>query len=293
MAWAARVYGKGRIDRAGRKLASEEVPAADGEFVDYVDRLIQREEDVRIVDNWRACHAYPLQVVKMTLLNRAKKIDPDALIAQRLKRRPSINIKLRDNPNMKLSQMHDIGGCRAVLSMSDRFMSWLRSTRISMPRVRKIVPTGTVQTTLIILLVLNQMVTEAFIWCSVSRAPAMNGPSTTDRELKYKLDRGSNMLGPLPLKLLNCSLDRLSSRGSKNASDDWLQFFALTSSAFAIRERSAASPRKSLPIVMRSWRNYAILCTVPILCRVSVIGMILCTCSKRGKSRSIFLCAHS
>jgi hypothetical protein len=77
---------------------------------------LDRWEEIAVVDNWRSCHAYPLQVIKMTLLRRAKKIDPDALIAQRLKRRPSIEIKLRDNPAMQLSQMQDLGGCRAVLS---------------------------------------------------------------------------------------------------------------------------------------------------------------------------------
>ncbi len=39
MAWAARIHSKGRIDRAGRALISPETPAAEGEFVDYVDRL--------------------------------------------------------------------------------------------------------------------------------------------------------------------------------------------------------------------------------------------------------------
>jgi hypothetical protein len=51
----------------------------------------------------------------MTLLRRAKNVNRSALIAQRLKRLPSIAIKLRDNPTMKLSQMQDIGGCRAVM----------------------------------------------------------------------------------------------------------------------------------------------------------------------------------
>ena len=68
-----------------------------------------------IVDNWRACHAYPLQVIKMTLRRRAMSINKHALIAQRLKRLPSIEIKLLQNENMKLSQVQDIGGCRAVL----------------------------------------------------------------------------------------------------------------------------------------------------------------------------------
>src|SRR5262245_47079255 len=103
MPWVERAYSKGRIDRSGQALIT---------LSKWDDA---RDEAIKVVDNWRSCHAYPLQIIKMTLLNRAKKIDGDALIAQRLKRRPSIEIKLRDNPHMKLSQMQDIGGCRAVL----------------------------------------------------------------------------------------------------------------------------------------------------------------------------------
>jgi ppGpp synthetase/RelA/SpoT-type nucleotidyltranferase len=104
MAWAVRTVSKGKIDRAGRDL------------VELQQDDPKREEAIAVVDSWRSCHAYPLQIIKMTLLQRARKIDPSALIAQRLKRRRSIEAKLRDNPNMKLSQMQDIGGCRAVLS---------------------------------------------------------------------------------------------------------------------------------------------------------------------------------
>jgi ppGpp synthetase/RelA/SpoT-type nucleotidyltranferase len=53
----------------------------------------------------------------MTLRTRAKKVAQGAIIAQRLKRLKSIAAKLSDerNMHMKLSQMQDIGGCRAVL----------------------------------------------------------------------------------------------------------------------------------------------------------------------------------
>jgi len=103
MTWSTRQHSKGRIDRAGDALISlgKDDPG--------------REAEIAVIDNWRACHAYPLQAIKMTLLQRAKKVDGSALVAQRLKRRPSIELKLRDNPSMKLSQMQDIGGCRAVL----------------------------------------------------------------------------------------------------------------------------------------------------------------------------------
>jgi len=51
----------------------------------------------------------------MNLLKRSKKIDNGVLVYQRIKRYRSIVNKLERNPNMKLSQMQDIGGCRAVL----------------------------------------------------------------------------------------------------------------------------------------------------------------------------------
>ncbi|HEX6770483.1 MAG TPA: RelA/SpoT domain-containing protein, partial [Acidobacteriaceae bacterium] len=65
-------------------------------------------------------HSYPLQAMKMTLKRRAKHIDGSAIVAQRLKRLTSIQLKLKlsrqagHHPN--LSQMQDIGGCRAVMT---------------------------------------------------------------------------------------------------------------------------------------------------------------------------------
>jgi hypothetical protein len=73
-----------------------------------------------VIDNWRSSHSYPLQATKMTLLRRARKVDSEAIIAQRLKRISSIRNKLRLQPKMLLSRMHDIGGCRAVVSSADR-----------------------------------------------------------------------------------------------------------------------------------------------------------------------------
>jgi hypothetical protein len=104
MAWVRRQFSKGDIDKAGNALIT--LPPSHP----------NREEALGVINNWRSCHGYPLQTIKMTLLNRARKVDGNALIAQRLKRLPSIALKLQHNPNMKLSQMQDIGGCRAVLA---------------------------------------------------------------------------------------------------------------------------------------------------------------------------------
>jgi Region found in RelA / SpoT proteins len=127
MAFAKRWHSKGRIDKAGQELIT--LPSADPAI----------DETLAVINNWRACHSYPLQVIKMTLLLRAKKIFKQALIAQRLKRLSSISIKLRDNPNMKLSQMQDIGGCRAILAnvnQVDRLARIYEKSRATNPRGR-------------------------------------------------------------------------------------------------------------------------------------------------------------
>src|SRR5712692_9790878 len=103
MAWTKPLFKKGEVDRAGQMLISG---AAGTEEWDPA---------LAVINNWRSSHSYPLQVLKMNLLGRARRIDERAIIAQRLKRLSSISVKLGRNTHMALSQMHDIGGCRAVL----------------------------------------------------------------------------------------------------------------------------------------------------------------------------------
>lgn len=71
-------------------------------------------EDLIVIDNWRSSHALPLQVIKMMLKGRAKSVDADSIVAQRLKRLPSIRAKLQ-RETMRLQQMQDLGGCRAIM----------------------------------------------------------------------------------------------------------------------------------------------------------------------------------
>lgn len=109
MAWVKPQYPKGRIDWAGGILI-QDVPS-------WAEESLMAQE---IVNNWRSAHSYPLHAIKMTLKSRARKIDAEAIVAQRLKRLESIKFKLRISReaghHSQLSQMQDIGGCRAVLS---------------------------------------------------------------------------------------------------------------------------------------------------------------------------------
>jgi len=125
MAWATRLFSKGEIDRAGKLLVSENPPR------DELDSALA------VINNWRACHSYPLHIVKKALAHRAKETNPLALTAQRLKRLPSIALKLRQNSRMKLSQMQDVGGCRAVMpSIGDAndLISTYQRSNIKNPR---------------------------------------------------------------------------------------------------------------------------------------------------------------
>jgi hypothetical protein len=105
MAWAIPQSNREDVNKCGDLLIADENVI----FIASRDRMLQ------IINNWRSSHSFPLQCLKMTLLRRAKKVDPEAIVAQRLKRMSSIEAKLRRFPEMRLSQMQDIGGCRAVV----------------------------------------------------------------------------------------------------------------------------------------------------------------------------------
>jgi hypothetical protein len=103
MAWVTPQYPRYQVDKAGNTLL--DIGCSGEELARALD----------VIDNWRSSHGYPLQCLKMTLINRAEKLRYPVIVAQRLKRLLSIQEKLMANKNMKLSKMHDIGGCRAVV----------------------------------------------------------------------------------------------------------------------------------------------------------------------------------
>jgi len=108
MAWVEPKYTRPEVNRAGRVLIS--VTASENE----------REEALQIINNWRASHSFPLNTFRQTLRNKARKVDAECLVAQRIKRLSSIAYKLRRFPTMNLAQMQDIGGCRVVVSNVSR-----------------------------------------------------------------------------------------------------------------------------------------------------------------------------
>lgn len=103
MAWAAPQHTKGEVDRAGRALVAPIVS-----YPEIADALL-------VINNWRSSHSFPLNTFQVGLRSKARQVDGDALVAQRIKRLSSIEAKLVRFPKMNMSQMQDIGGCRAVV----------------------------------------------------------------------------------------------------------------------------------------------------------------------------------
>ena len=104
MAFTLSQFEPEQIDRAGRVLVHE----AD------IEKWAQ---SARLINAWRACHAGPLNTFRVNLRRRVR---GRGFVAQRLKRLPTIVSKLKRLPRIRLSQMQDIGGCRAVLHTSEQ-----------------------------------------------------------------------------------------------------------------------------------------------------------------------------
>ncbi|MDR2870351.1 MAG: RelA/SpoT domain-containing protein [Deferribacteraceae bacterium] len=69
-----------------------------------------------VLSQWRSLHSYPINTFQAYLRNRIKRDGyRSAIIAQRLKRMPSIITKLQRFSNMQLDRMQDIGGLRVVV----------------------------------------------------------------------------------------------------------------------------------------------------------------------------------
>ena len=98
-------YTKTQIKKAGKTYVSPNATEK------------EKEDALALINNWRSSHSFPLQIIYMHL----KKTAGDrAIVAQRLKRLYSITQKLHRFPNMSLTSMQDIGGCRVIVdSISD------------------------------------------------------------------------------------------------------------------------------------------------------------------------------
>lgn len=190
---------------------------------------------LNLANKWRACHAYPINTFNSTLRDKLRKGGfEDPIVAQRLKRMPTIIDKLKRYPAMKLTTMQDIGGLRAVLkSVADVYRlanSYRNNIRFT-----------------------HELVEE---YDYIKNPRSEDGYRSLHLIYKYKNNRNPDYDGlrielQIRTKLQHTWATAVETMGtflgqalkSRQGDQEWLDFFAITSSAFAYKEKRPRVPR--------------------------------------------------
>lgn len=96
------------------------------------------DDDLEIVDQWRAAHGYVINTFQIFFKRRVQKINPDIEFAQRLKRRSTVIDKIaRRHPDGRplmsdVTSMQDFAGCRLIfekLTDLSNFRDYVHSSK--------------------------------------------------------------------------------------------------------------------------------------------------------------------
>jgi len=213
-------YSRNQVDKAGQTLC-----ISNSNSIDY-------EHAIDILNDWRSSHSYPINTFQATLRAKIKKIDRDAIIAQRLKRTPSIINKLERLTGMKLSRMQDIGGLRAVVKTLDQANALEKSYKDSQFQ--------------------HELITER----NYILAPKSSGYRSIHMIYRYhnnSVPAYNGLLLELQIRtmLQHAWATAVETMGiflnhalkSSEGPNEWLNFFSLTGSAFALLEDCSPVPK--------------------------------------------------
>ena len=92
---------KSRVNRAGNNVRND----------------ITTQDDLKVIEEWRAAHRGVLNTFQAILRTRTK--GTNVTVAQRHKRKNTIFDKLQRIPGMQLARMDDVAGCRLIFRNAD------------------------------------------------------------------------------------------------------------------------------------------------------------------------------
>lgn len=223
MAWAIPEHSRNQVDKAGFAIADPNTSGAD---------LVWAYD---VINNWRAAHSFPLNTFQMHLRGKIKRMKKGVLVAQRIKRLDSIISKIGrgQTSTIQLSQMQDIGGCRAVLPFnsdvralvasykSSKLLHKLKGEKdyITYPK-----PDG---------YRCHHLVYQYF-------GKGENGSPYDKLRIEIQLRTAQQHAWATALEAVGIFTRQ--ALKSNQGSEDWLRFFALTSSAIAALENEAPVP---------------------------------------------------
>ena len=225
MEWARPEYSWDDVDKAGRILASQT----------YVESLQEYEDALVTINNWRSSHAFPQNTLQMNLRTKTKSLGRGGLVAQRIKRLPALRHKLIRIPDLTLSEMQDIGGCRAVVT--------------SVPKVKRL------REMFIESQIKHQLVHEDDYISRPKRTGyraihliyAYHSDKSTDYQgLKIELQLRTRLQHAWATAVETVGFLRQEMLKSNLGDEDWRRLFSLMGTAIAIRER--CPPVRNTPI---------------------------------------------
>jgi len=210
-------HSRKEVNRAGEILQLERTNIAD--VKDYLNAL-------KVLNNWRTSHNYPLNTFQANLRTKIKRAGiQNAIVAQRLKRIPSIVSKLSREKYMKLSTMQDIGGIRTILpTLGDvhQFAESFRKSKIKHELIKEYdyvtCPKESGYRSIHFVYRYNN-----------HRAPEYNGLKV-ELQIRNQLQHSWATAVEIVGAFLNTSLK------SSEGPDEWLAFFSMVGSAFALLE---------------------------------------------------------
>lgn len=227
MAWATPSFPPSQVDRAGKILT---LAMTRREKFEEESSWEEFGHALSVINNWRSSHAFPLNTFQTGLRGRARRVFPNAIVAQRLKRLWSISNKLR-NHSVRLSQMQDIGGCRAVVGS-------IRNVNAAVELYQK-----------------SDIRHELTHKADYILQPRTSGYRSVHLVYRYFSDKKQTYNGlkieiQLRSTLQHAWATAVETVGtftrqalkSSRGEDDWLRFFALMGSALALRERTTLVP---------------------------------------------------
>ena len=218
-------HSKGALNRAGHLLTMSAPDAA------------QYKTALNIVNEWRTCHAYPLNTFNSTLRHKVKKYE-NSIVAQRLKRLPTIVDKLGRYPDMNLSQMQDIGGIRAIVNnvksvkeLQSQYKDQKRFTH-KLKKEHDYIATPK-----------SDGYRGVHLVFEYNNTLSRNGLAESYFGLLVELQIRTDLQHTWATAVETTGTLISESFKTGAGSSDWKEFFALVSSAFAIVEKSPVAPK--------------------------------------------------
>ena len=162
----------------------------------------------------------PLNSFAKVLKDRVQKVSHNAIVAQRLKRTPSILLKLSNHKTMRLSAMQDIGGLRAILDSSEEVYNLLDLYKRSRSKHSLFSLNDYIKTPK------EDGYRGIHLVYKLKKNPSLFLEIQLRSQLQHIWATGVEVFGTL----------KNSSFKSGHGSKSWLDFFSLLSSIFALKE---------------------------------------------------------